>query len=48
LQLAAILLDAIAPQPCLAELRKSWSYLRRHLNEPPRKRRNYQTMTKLF
>jgi len=43
-QLVASLLQAIIPQPTIDLLRRSSMALRRHLHEPPRKKRRYQTM----
>jgi hypothetical protein len=48
LQLAATLLQAIMPQPSLAGLRRAKDKLRRHLHEPPRRKREYQRMARLF
>jgi hypothetical protein len=45
-QLAAVLLNAIIPEPTLARLRRRRARIRRHIAEPPRKRR-YQLMIKL-
>ena len=45
---AAIFLQAIMPQPSLARLRQAKTELKRNLHEPPRKRRNYQRMVRLF
>ena len=42
LQLAGTLLQAIMPQPSLADLRRAKDKLRRDLHEPPRRRREYQ------
>jgi hypothetical protein len=44
----ATLLKAIMPQPSLEGLRQAKKKLRRHLHEPPRRRRKYQKMTRLF
>src|SRR5262245_5690039 len=41
-QLVASLLQAIIPQPTINCLRRSVSALRRHMREPPRKKRHYQ------
>jgi hypothetical protein len=46
-QLIASLLQAIIPQPAIACLRQLRAALRRHLHEPPRRRR-YQTMIELI
>src|SRR5271165_5069510 len=48
LQLTATLLQAIMPQPSLADWRRPKDKLRRHLHEPPRRRRKYQRMARLF
>ena len=48
LQLTATLLQAIMPQPSLAGLRRAKNKLRRHLHEPPRRKREYQRMARLF
>ena len=48
LQLTATFLQAIMPQPSLADLRRAKDKLRRHLHEPPRRRRKYQRMARLF
>jgi hypothetical protein len=48
LQLVATLLKAIMPQPSLADLRRAKKKLRRHLHEPPRLKREYQKMVRLF
>jgi len=44
LQLIASLLQAIIPQPTIRCLRQCRPALRRHLHEPPRRKRRYQTM----
>jgi hypothetical protein len=36
------------PQPSLADLRRAKDRLRRHLHEPPRRKRKYQKMPRLF
>jgi hypothetical protein len=46
--LAAIFLQAIMTQPSFARLRQAKIELKRNLHEPPRKRRNYQRMVRLF
>jgi len=48
LQLAATLLQAIMPQPSLAGLRRAKDKLRRNLHEPPRRKREYQKIARLF
>jgi len=45
-QLLATILQAILPQPTLDHLKRRRAVMRRHLHEPPRRRR-YQTMPKL-
>ncbi|MGZ9089934.1 MAG: hypothetical protein ACXW3Q_14755 [Rhodoplanes sp.] len=45
--LVASLLQAILPQPTFARLRRAKPALRRHLHEPPRQKRRYQTMIPL-
>jgi hypothetical protein len=47
-QLFATLLQAIIPQPALADLNHAWGEIQRNLHEPPRKKRGYQTMPALF
>jgi hypothetical protein len=47
-QLARSLLQAIMPQPCFADLLDAKAVLRRHLHEPPRKKREYQKMPRIF
>lgn len=46
-QLVASMLQAIIPQPTVACLRRAARSLRRHLREPPRRKRRYQTMIRL-
>jgi hypothetical protein len=46
-QLVASLRQAVIPQPTLAALRASRETLKRHLHEPPRQKRVYQTMPRL-
>jgi hypothetical protein len=41
-------MHAIMPQPTINHLRRALATLRRHLREPPRKKRRYQTMTPIF
>jgi hypothetical protein len=36
------------PQPCLADLHASKPSLKRHLHEPPRRKREYQRMARKF
>src|SRR5271167_4418121 len=43
-QLVASLLQAIMPEPTFARLRNHLAALYRHLREPPRKKRAYQSM----
>jgi hypothetical protein len=45
-QLVATILQAIAPEPTLECLTRGRARMRRHITEPPRKRR-YQMMLKL-
>jgi hypothetical protein len=47
-QLVTTLIVAIMPQPDLDRLQRCRLALRRHLHEPPRKKREYQRMTRLF
>ena len=46
-QLVASLIQAIRPEPTLALLRNAIAALRRHLREPPRRKRIYQCMVPL-
>jgi len=41
-QLFLTLLQAIAPQPSIDELRDNWHKIQRNIHEPPRKKRVYQ------
>jgi hypothetical protein len=47
-QLVKTLLQAIMPQPAFADLQANILALRRHLHEPPRKKREYQRMPRNF
>jgi len=47
-QLLKTLLQAIMPQPSFAALQANRLSLRRHLHEPPRKKRNDQRMLRNF
>jgi hypothetical protein len=47
-QFARSLLQAIIPQPSFADLLAAKAALRRHLHEPPRKKREYQKMPRIF
>jgi hypothetical protein len=47
-QLVHSLLQAIIPQPGFADLLAATPLLRRHLHEPPRKKREYQKMHRIF
>jgi len=42
------LLQAIIPQRCFDNLLAAKPLLRRHFHEPPRKKRNYQKMQRIF
>jgi hypothetical protein len=44
----ASLVQAILPEPSLDDLRQRWPMMTRHLREPPRKKRTYQAMPRLF
>jgi hypothetical protein len=47
-QLVATLYQAIAPQPSLTAIAAAHHRLRRHLCEPSRKKRTYQSILVLF
>jgi hypothetical protein len=47
-QFARSLLQAIIPQPSFADLLAAKAALSRHLHEPPRKKREYQKMPRIF
>jgi hypothetical protein len=46
-QLVAILIQAIIPQPTLAQWRRCRALLARNIHEPPRSR-TYQNMSRAF
>jgi hypothetical protein len=47
-QLVRSMRQAIIPQPCFDNLLAATTELRRHLHEPPRKKREYQKMHRIF
>jgi len=47
-QLVHSMRQAIIPQPCFDNLLAATAALQRHLHEPPRKKREYQKMHRIF